>query len=73
MRDHERLNRPVIVPLPAEIDIASADAGEHRYMGVPGERSGNRTLLTGHGHVLVEIARNPQAARHRPLRSSSGP
>jgi hypothetical protein len=73
MRDHERLNCPVIVPLPAEIDVASADAGEHRYMGVPGERSGNRTLLTGHGHVLVEIARNPQAARHRPLRSSSGP
>ena len=29
MRDHERLNRPVIVSLPAEIDIASAeDVGE---------------------------------------------
>lgn len=24
-------------------------------------RSGSWTLLTGHGHVLVEIARNPQA------------
>jgi anti-sigma B factor antagonist len=29
MRDHERLNRPVIVPLPAEIDRANAeDVGE---------------------------------------------
>ena len=29
MRDHERLNRPVIVPLPAEIDMANAeDVGE---------------------------------------------
>jgi hypothetical protein len=26
-----------------------------------GERSGSWTLLTGHGHVLVEIAGNPQA------------
>jgi DNA-binding MarR family transcriptional regulator len=25
------------------------------------ESSGNWTLLTGHGHVLVEIARNPDA------------
>jgi DNA-binding IclR family transcriptional regulator len=25
------------------------------------ERSSNWTLLTGHGHVLVEIARSPQA------------
>ena len=29
-------------------------------MEVPGE-NGSWTLLTGHGHVLVEIARNPQA------------
>jgi anti-sigma B factor antagonist len=29
MRDHERLNRPVSVPLPAEIDLANAeDVGE---------------------------------------------
>jgi anti-sigma B factor antagonist len=29
MRDHERLNRPVIVPLPAEIDMANEeDVGE---------------------------------------------
>ena len=27
----------------------------------PGEREGSWTLLTGHGHVLVEIARNPHA------------
>jgi hypothetical protein len=28
-------------------------------MEVPGEQDGSWTLLTGHGHVLVEIARNP--------------
>jgi hypothetical protein len=26
----------------------------------PGEGGGSWTLLTGHGHVLVEIARNPE-------------
>lgn len=26
-----------------------------------GDESGSWTLLTGHGHVLVEIARNPKA------------
>ena len=30
-------------------------------MEPPDERSGSWTLLTGHGHVLVEIAGNPQA------------
>ena len=32
-------------------------------MSEPGEpqRGGSWTLLTGHGHVLVEIARNPEA------------
>jgi MarR family len=30
-------------------------------MSVSDERTGNWTLLTGHGHVLVEIARNPGA------------
>jgi hypothetical protein len=30
-------------------------------MEVSGERNGSWTLLTGHGHVLVEIARNPWA------------
>jgi hypothetical protein len=61
MRDHQCLNHPVIVPLPAEVDTISADAGEHRYLRVPGERSGSWTLLTGHGHVLVEVARDPRA------------
>src|SRR5215467_12150011 len=28
---------------------------------IPDERDGSWTLLTGHGHVLVEIARNPEA------------
>jgi hypothetical protein len=31
-----------------------------RVMEGPGERNGSWTLLTGHGHVLVEIARNPE-------------
>ena len=30
-------------------------------MSPPGEDGGTWTLLTGHGHVLVEIARNPDA------------
>ena len=30
-------------------------------MSDPGPSSGTWTLLTGHGHVLVEIARNPKA------------
>ena len=30
-------------------------------MGDPDESGGSWTLLTGHGHVLVEIARNPDA------------
>jgi hypothetical protein len=30
-------------------------------MSSPDERGGNWTLLTGHGHVLVEIARSPGA------------
>ena len=30
-------------------------------MSLPDEHGGSWTLLTGHGHVLVEIARNPQA------------
>ena len=30
-------------------------------MSHPGQSSGTWTLLTGHGHVLVEIARNPEA------------
>jgi MarR family protein len=30
-------------------------------MRFPDQSGGSWTLLTGHGHVLVEIARNPQA------------
>jgi hypothetical protein len=30
-------------------------------VGIPDEQGGSWTLLTGHGHVLVEIARNPDA------------
>jgi MarR family len=30
-------------------------------MSDPGAGGGSWTLLTGHGHVLVEIARNPEA------------
>ena len=30
-------------------------------MNEPDQRAGSWTLLTGHGHVLVEIARNPEA------------
>lgn len=30
-------------------------------MGSPEQTDGAWTLLTGHGHVLVEIARNPEA------------
>jgi hypothetical protein len=30
-------------------------------MSLPDERGGSWTLLTGHGHVLVEIARHPDA------------
>ena len=35
------------------------------------DRGSNWTLLTGHGHVLVEIARNP-GARMRDLSVSAG-
>jgi hypothetical protein len=34
-------------------------------------RDGSWTLLTGHGHVLVEIARNPEA-RIRDISSAAG-
>ena len=34
-------------------------------------RGGSWTLLTGHGHVLVEIARNPQA-RMRDIAAAAG-
>jgi hypothetical protein len=40
-------------------------------MSDPGDRGGSWTLLTGHGHVLVEIARNPDA-RLRDLSAAAG-
>jgi len=42
-----------------------------RGMSVPDGSSGSWTLLTGHGHVLVEIARNPQA-RIRDISAAAG-
>ena len=42
-----------------------------RRMSEPDERGGAWTLLTGHGHVLVEIARNPEA-RIRDLAAVAG-
>ena len=40
-------------------------------MSLPDERGGSWTLLTGHGHVLVEIARNPEA-RMRDISAAAG-
>ena len=40
-------------------------------MNEPEERAGAWTLLTGHGHVLVEIARNPDA-RIRDIAAAAG-
>jgi DNA-binding MarR family transcriptional regulator len=40
-------------------------------MSLPEERGGSWTLLTGHGHVLVEIARDP-GARVRDIAAAAG-
>ena len=40
-------------------------------MSGPDQSGGSWTLLTGHGHVLVEIARNPQA-RIRDISAAAG-
>jgi hypothetical protein len=40
-------------------------------MGLPDEHGGSWTLLTGHGHVLVEIARDPRA-RIRDIAAAAG-
>jgi hypothetical protein len=40
-------------------------------MSPPDERGGSWTLLTGHGHVLVEIARDP-GARIRDIAAAAG-
>jgi DNA-binding IclR family transcriptional regulator len=40
-------------------------------MSFPDESGGSWTLLTGHGHVLVEIARDP-GARMRDIAAAAG-
>jgi len=40
-------------------------------MSTPDQSGGSWTLLTGHGHVLVEIARNPDA-RIRDISTAAG-
>jgi DNA-binding IclR family transcriptional regulator len=40
-------------------------------MSFPDGHGGSWTLLTGHGHVLVEIARNPEA-RIRDISAAAG-
>ena len=40
-------------------------------MSLQDERGGSWTLLTGHGHVLVEIARDPKA-RIRDIAAAAG-
>jgi hypothetical protein len=40
-------------------------------MSDPDQSGGRWTLLTGHGHVLVEIARNPEA-RIRDISAAAG-
>jgi DNA-binding IclR family transcriptional regulator len=40
-------------------------------MSLSDERGGSWTLLTGHGHVLVEIARDPEA-RMRDIAAAAG-
>src|SRR5215469_2706399 len=42
-----------------------------RGMSLSDESGGSWTLLTGHGHVLVEIARNPRA-RIRDIAAAAG-
>jgi DNA-binding MarR family transcriptional regulator len=40
-------------------------------VSLPDDRGGSWTLLTGHGHVLVEIARDPEA-RIRDIAAAAG-
>jgi anti-anti-sigma regulatory factor len=83
MRDHERPHRTVIVPLPAEIDIANAeDVGQQlRAAFAPGvtvviadlgsttfcDTSGARQLVLAHKRA----ARRGRAARFHSLRASA--
>lgn len=55
---------------PGGSDRGGSDRGGKRT-GDPGDSGGSWTLLTGHGHVLVEIARNAQA-RIRDIAAAAG-
>lgn len=75
MRDHERLNRTVIVPLPSEIDIANAeDVGEQlRAAFAPGitvviADLGSTTFCDTSGAQQLVLAHKRAVASHRVLR-----
>src|SRR5881227_59652 len=51
---------------PDQIGSSGGSAGDSG-----GDSGGSWTLLTGHGHVLVEIARNPEA-RIRDISAAAG-
>jgi anti-sigma B factor antagonist len=82
MRDHERLNRPVIVPLPAEIDIVNAgDVGEQlRAAFAPGVSVviadlGSTVFCDSSGVRQLVLAHKRAVASNRELRvviSSAG-
>jgi len=76
MRDHEGLNRTVIVPLPAEIDIANAeDVGEQlRAAFAPGVAVviadlGATTFCDTSGARQLVLAHKRAAASNRVLRA----
>ena len=54
-----------------EISCFSFHETTIRCVGDPENRAGAWTLLTGHGHVLVESARNPRA-RIRDISQAAG-
>src|SRR6266550_4253253 len=75
MRDHERLNRPVIVSLPAEIDIANAeDVGEQlRAAFAPGVTVviadlGSTVFCDSAGARQLVLAHKKAVASNRELR-----
>jgi anti-sigma B factor antagonist len=76
MRDHERLNHTVIVPLPAEIDIANAeDVGERlRAAFAPGVTVviadlGSTTFCDTSGARQLVLAHKRAVASKRVLRA----
>ena len=76
MRDHQRLNRTVIVPLPSEIDIANADdVGEQlRAAFAPGVTVviadlGSTTFCDTSGAVQLALANKRAVASNRVLRA----